>query len=88
MSKLYINKYITANPAVCHGKPVFAGTRVMVWQILAMLSAGEDTREIIRVFPSLKPVHIRAALEYASSLTRQNYVIINTTDEQEAKIFA
>lgn len=78
MLKLSINKYIIADPAICHGKPTFKGTRIMVWQILEMLSAGESIKNIIRAFPSLKATHIRAALEYASSLTRQNYVIVNT----------
>ena len=80
MLKLTLNKYIIADPAICHGKPTFKGTRVMVWQILEMLSAGENVKDIIRAFPSLKPAHIRAALEYASTLTRQNYVIVNTGD--------
>ncbi len=80
MLKLSLNKYIIADPAICHGKPTFKGTRIMVWQVLEMLSAGESVKGIISAFPSLKIVHIRAALEYASSLTRQNYVIVNTAD--------
>lgn len=80
MLKLSINKYIVADPAICHGKPTFKGTRVMVWQILQMLSDGESVKDIIRAFPSLKAAHISAALEYASSLTRQNYVIVNTAN--------
>lgn len=78
MLKLVLNKYIIADSAICHGKPTFKGTRIMVWQVLEMLSAGENTKSIIRAFPNLKQAHIRAALEYASSLTRQNYVIVNT----------
>lgn len=80
MLKFSINKYIVADPAICHGKPTFKGTRIMVWQVLEMLSAGEDSKDIIRNFPHLKTAHIRAALEYASTLTRQNYVIVNTGD--------
>ncbi|MFA6048110.1 MAG: DUF433 domain-containing protein [Parcubacteria group bacterium] len=73
-----INKYIIANPAICHGKPTFKGTRVMVWQVLDMLAAGETSAEIIRDFPSLTKRHISAALRYASTITQKNYVIINT----------
>jgi len=82
MKKILINKYIVADPKICHGKPTFVGTRIMVWQILEMLAAGEDEKEIRRSFPSLIKNHIKAALEYASSLTKQGYVIINTQAHQ------
>lgn len=79
-----INKYIIANPSVCHGKPVFKGTRVMVWQVLEMLSADKTPADILRAFPSLTRKHISAALNYASSLTQKNYVIINTLPQVSA----
>lgn len=78
MKKVNINKYIVADPEICHGKPTFKGTRVMVWQILDMLKLGEGEKEIIQAFPSLTPKHIKAALDYASSLTKEGYVVINT----------
>lgn len=82
MKKILINKYIVADPKICHGKPVFVGTRIMVWQILEMLASGEDKKEIRRAFPSLTENNIKAALEYASSLTKQGYVVINTQIHQ------
>ena len=78
MSRIKINKYIIADSEICHGKPTFKGTRVMVWQVLELLVHDESHQSILKAFPSLKPIHINAALEYASSLTRENYVIINT----------
>lgn len=36
--------YVTVDPAICHGKPVIAGTRVMVWQILELLQSGQSAR--------------------------------------------
>ena len=78
MKKVVINKYIVADPQICHGKPTFKGTRVMVWQILDMLKGGGNEKEIIEDFPSLKKAHIKAALDYASSLTKEGYVILNT----------
>ena len=33
-------KYIIADPLICHGKPTFRGSRIMVWQILDMLAEG------------------------------------------------
>ncbi len=68
MKRIVLNKYIVADPEVCHGKPTFKGTRVMVWQILDLLGAGETTEEILQDFPSLKKAHIAAALEYAARL--------------------
>jgi uncharacterized protein (DUF433 family) len=29
-----------ADPGICHGKPTFRGTRIMVWQRLEMVAAG------------------------------------------------
>lgn len=54
MQKVVINKYIVADPNICHGKPTFKGTRIMVWQILDMLKADMSEKEIIKNFPSLK----------------------------------
>ena len=78
MNKVTINKYIVADPQICHGKPTFKGTRIMVWQILDMLSSGEDEQGIKQAFPSINKKHIQAALEYAGSLTKKSYAIIDT----------
>jgi len=78
MKRVVVNKYIVADPEICHGKPTFKGTRVMVWQILEMLEYGDTTKEIIEAFPSLTSHHIKAALSYASSLTKEGYVVVNT----------
>lgn len=81
MKKVVINKLIIADPAICHGKPTFKGTRVMVWQVLEMLKDGASAKEIVEAFPSLRPSHIKAALDYASSLTKEGYAIIPTSPQ-------
>lgn len=81
MKKVVINRYIVADPAICHGKPTFKGTRIMVWQVLEMLKDGTETRELMKALPSLRPVHIKSALEYASSLTKEGYAIIPTSPQ-------
>ncbi|MBI2591026.1 MAG: DUF433 domain-containing protein [Candidatus Blackburnbacteria bacterium] len=78
MKKVVINKYIVADPKICHGKPTLKGTRIMVWQVLEMLAEGAGEKEIIEAFPALNPKHIKAALDYASSITREGYVVVNT----------
>ena len=37
-----LGRYIVANPRVCHGKPTFRGTRIMVHQVLADLADGKS----------------------------------------------
>ncbi len=76
--RIALHKYIIADPTICHGKPTFKGTRVMVWQVLEMLADRATPGEVRKAFPTLTAAHIRAALEYASSITRENYVVINT----------
>ncbi|MBU4321519.1 MAG: DUF433 domain-containing protein [Nitrospinae bacterium] len=77
MRKIIINQYIVADPSVCHGKPTFKGTRVMVWQILDMLEDGASIKDILKAFPSLTKKHIQSALAYATDLTRgENYVLL------------
>lgn len=77
MKKVIINKYIIADPQICHGKPTFKGTRIMAWQVLEMLARGATLDEILKAFPSLTKKHTQAALDYASSLTKEGYVVVN-----------
>jgi uncharacterized protein (DUF433 family) len=62
MKKTAINDYIVADPAVCHGKPVFIGTRIMVVQIVEMLMDGAKIADINCAFPALTSAHISSAL--------------------------
>ena len=78
MRRIVINQYIIADPQICHGKPTFKGTRIMIWQVLEMLKEGIDEKGIFEAFPHLTKNHIRSALEYAASLTKEGYAIINT----------
>jgi len=42
-----LGRYIVADPKICHGKPTFRGTRIMVWQVLEMLAEGLAWETII-----------------------------------------
>ena len=59
---------IQIDPHICHGKPVFKGTRIMVYIILELLAGGLPPEEIISndYYPQLTKRHIQAALQYAS----------------------
>jgi len=67
-----INNYIVADPRICHGKPTFKDTRIMVYLVLGLLEAGVPTEEIIgpNYYPQLTRKHIEAALHYAGSLLK------------------
>jgi uncharacterized protein (DUF433 family) len=39
--------YIVVDDEVCHGKPVFKGTRVLVSDVVELLGAGVSIEEII-----------------------------------------
>jgi len=74
--RIEINDYIVIDSEICHGKPTFRGTRVMVWQVLEMLEADVSVKEIIEDFPSLTKEHIKAALHYAASITKSKDNVI------------
>ena len=42
-----LGRYIVADPGICHGKPTFRGTRIMVWQVLEMVAAGMAWETIV-----------------------------------------
>lgn len=67
-----IADYITINPMVCHGKPCFKGTRIMVYLVLELLEAGLPVEEIVgpNYYPRLTRKHIEAALHYAGELIK------------------
>ena len=58
---------ISIDPAVCRGKPVIKGTRVLVSTILRAL-AGGDSREVIAEDYEITVEQISAALQFASEM--------------------
>lgn len=72
-----INQYIAVDPRICHGKPHFQGTRILVHTILELLEARVPIEEITgnAYYPTLTKKHIEAALHYASELLKtRSYV--------------
>ncbi len=78
MSAKPIGRYMIIDPEICHGKPTFRGTRIMVAQVLEMVASGMTwetiieqchgniTREAIAEAVSLaSKVFIEHAQEYA-----------------------
>jgi uncharacterized protein (DUF433 family) len=67
---------IEVNPAICSGKPVIRGTRIMVRQILDMAAEGDSIDQMLQDYPSLKREDVVAALQYASELVDEVKVIV------------
>jgi len=45
--RLLLGRYIVADSAICHGKPTFRGTRIMVADVLEMVASGMAWEAII-----------------------------------------
>jgi uncharacterized protein (DUF433 family) len=60
--------WIAVDPEVMGGKPVVAGTRIAVEEILRRLAAGESPEAILEAFLRLTPEGLRAALAYAAEV--------------------
>ena len=66
-----IQQFISVDPAVCHGKPCFKGTRIMVYLVLEMLEEGASESEILQAYPSLTHEHVKGALHYAARVLEE-----------------
>ncbi|NIM99395.1 MAG: DUF433 domain-containing protein [candidate division Zixibacteria bacterium] len=69
-------EYITVDPAVCHGKACFKGTRIMVSVVLDNLAGGLKPEEIMASYPSLSREAVQAAIAYAAELARERVVAL------------
>ena len=65
-----LNDRIEINPAICHGRPVVRGTRVMVSQILGALSGGDTIEDVLADYPSLSPEDLPAVFSFAGMLAQ------------------
>jgi uncharacterized protein (DUF433 family) len=59
---------ISADPAICGGRPTVSGTRVRVTDVLELLAGGASEAEIVGDFPYLTVEDIRACLAYAAGV--------------------
>jgi uncharacterized protein (DUF433 family) len=66
---------IDVNPAVCSGKPIIRGTRIMVRNILGMVAGGYSAERILAAYPDLTREDVSAALEYAARVIDEEQVI-------------
>jgi len=48
------HKWVVVDPNICHGKPVFGGTRILVANVLEMFASGMSVEEILEEYPPAK----------------------------------
>jgi uncharacterized protein (DUF433 family) len=63
-----LTEHIEVNPRILGGKPVIRGTRIPVYLILELLSAGYDFKRILRAYPTLKEEDVKAAVEFTTMI--------------------
>lgn len=68
---------IEVNPAICSGKPVIRGTRIMVRNILGMVAGGYTTERILDSYPELTREDVAAALEYAARVVDEDQAVLH-----------
>lgn len=68
-------QYLTSDPRICQGELCAVGTRVFVTNILDSLAEGASREDILLSYPSLRPVHIDAAVAYAAELAREESLL-------------
>jgi len=62
------NDLIEIKPDVCNGKPVLKGTRITVQSVLELLAAGDEMKDVLEAYPSLRREHVLASMEFAAFL--------------------
>ncbi len=62
---------IEVRSGVRSDKPVFAGTRITVYDVLEYLAAGMTVEQIVADFPELTEANVRAALKFAADRERR-----------------
>lgn len=48
MAAQRIGRYIVIDPVICHGKPTFRGTRILVSDVLAQIADGMAWESVIQ----------------------------------------
>ena len=71
-----IFRWIITDSKICHGKPVFKGTRVLVSDVLEMLAEGLSINEILEEYPQLSREMILEAIALAAELLRRERRVI------------
>lgn len=69
-----MSERIVIDPAVCGGRPIVAGTRMRVSDVLGTLASGVGVEELLRDFPYLSREDVLACLAYGASAVDHSVV--------------
>jgi uncharacterized protein (DUF433 family) len=69
------DEMIVSDPEVLGGMPVIKGTRVLVYDLAASVTAGISRDRILAAYPTIKKHHLDLAVAYAKArpLQRQTH---------------
>jgi uncharacterized protein (DUF433 family) len=65
LTKMDLEKRISIDPEIQHGKPCIRGTRIPVYIILEMLEHGLTIQEILEEYPHIKEEDVKACIAFA-----------------------
>jgi len=71
-------RWVVVDARVCHGRPVFRGTRVLVSDVLEMLGAGMSLEEVLEEYPQLTREMVLEALRLAAEQLRRGWEACHT----------
>jgi uncharacterized protein (DUF433 family) len=74
-----LSSRIEINAAIMVGKPIIKGTRITVELIIDELASGYSTQDVLQAHPNLTEEDILAALQYASSVIRNEKIYTTTS---------
>ncbi len=66
---------VSVDPAICGGKPIIRGTRIMLKSILGMIAGGYTIERILEAYPELGREDVVGALDYTSRVIDEEKVI-------------
>lgn len=65
MKTVHKEDFVTVDPEIMHGTPVFKRTRVPIDTLFDYLATGDSLDEFLEDFPSVKREYAEMAIEYA-----------------------
>ncbi len=69
-------RWIIIDPNICHGKPVFRGTRVLVADVLEMIASGMSIDDVLKEYPQLTRDMVLDAIALAAEILRRERRVI------------
>jgi uncharacterized protein (DUF433 family) len=87
--KRTIGRFVVADPAICHGKPTFRGTRILVADVLEQVAEGVAWETIIEEWRGDVPLDaLSEAVRLASQAFRDHSAEYTTTESSGERVHA